>query len=328
MRLFINKVFLILLLPILIYLILVVLYIKHDHFNDFGIYQNYSWKYRDQSLGDLSTKKLIKNQFNYDSYIMGSSRISGFYACYLQQKIKGSHFFLYGNWNESIGGIYEKMKLIEQQGKPIKNIIIVIDTDFTFEDNGKVKIYDHYLLTHISKVEYLRTHFVNFISNTGNIKLLFGFVPKIESFPNWESDMYTNDVNHKCSKLITDLYGNFKITYNEKKRIDSLINNSNFYDRKSQEKEISSQISTNEVKILYNIKSILDKHKTNYHIVITPLYDQFKFSKNDLSKIQKVFNKNIHDFSGVNEFTESPYNYPDRAHFRDWIAKRIIDSLQ
>jgi hypothetical protein len=98
---------------------------------------------------------------------MGSSRTSGFYSCYLQQKIKGSHFFLYANWNESIGGIYEKMKLIDQKDKPIKNIIILLETDFTFEDNGQVKIYDHYVLTHILKLKYLRTHFVIFFRILG-----------------------------------------------------------------------------------------------------------------------------------------------------------------
>jgi hypothetical protein len=111
--------------------------------------------------------------------------------------------------------------------------------------------------------------------------------------------MHTNDANHKCSKLITDLYGNFKISDIEKKRIYSLISNSNFYERNSQVKEISSQIYTNLLKILYNLKSILDKHKTNYHIVITPLYDQFKFGNNDLSKIQKFSIKIYMIFPGL-----------------------------
>lgn len=327
MKRFLNRIFLILILPILVFVLLIFLYVNLDPYQDFRTYENYSWKYFDQSLGDISVKKVIKNNFNYDSYIMGSSRSTGFYACYLQQKIKGSHFYHFGNWNESIGGIYEKIKLIDQHGKNIKNLVILIDTDYTFELDGQPKAHDHYLISKTSFFRYLDNHFRSFCSNTDNLKSLLGFHLENNNSPNWESDLITNDCNHNCLQFNKDLYGSKSIEQREKKRIDSLTKNTNFYFRKLKIKELNCQISQNEVEILRNIKSILKKHRTEYYILISPLYDQLKFNNSDIAIIREVFKERIYDFSGVNEFTKYPINFPDRKHFRDWIAKEIIDSI-
>jgi len=326
MRKFIHKIILLFSITNSFLIIFVYLYIKTDPYQDFGIHDNYSWKYFFQSLGDISTKKLVKNKKNYDSYIFGSSRTTGFYACYIQKKINKSNFFYYGNWNESIGGVYSKIDYINKSGNQIKNIFIILDTDYSFEGDGKAKDYDHYLITKTNKIKYLKDHFFAFFSKTSNLKILFGFKPKPKLFPNWTSDIKTNDVNHICSSFDFNSYGRKEILKSDSFKIDSLLIN-NFYNRQVQKKYLSPQISEIEFKMLQDIKSILTKNKTNYYIIIAPLYNQMKFNKLDSLKLVTVFAENIYDFSGVNEFTQNQYNYTDLKHFRDIISRQIIDSV-
>ena len=51
--------------PLFVLIVIIFLYVKSDPFQDFGNYDNYSWKYHFQQLGDLSTKKLLNSKTNY-----------------------------------------------------------------------------------------------------------------------------------------------------------------------------------------------------------------------------------------------------------------------
>jgi hypothetical protein len=326
MKKFLTRLFTALFLPILTFGILLIVYFNIDPYQDFGNYPNYSWKYLFQSLGDISTKKIIKNQFKYDSYILGSSRTTGFYACYLSKKIDGSHFYHYGNFHESIGGIYEKLKLIEKNNAPIKNVLILFDNDCTFENNGKPTKHDHFLINGIPKHRYYYNHFSSFISNPFNMKLLFGGKLNAESFPNFESDCVTNDFNHNCKNYNLKNYDENKISTTDKKNIDSLLNISSIRVNFKQQ-YLVPQISSTELIILQEIKKILTKHHTNYYIIISPTLDKLKFHISDSIKIKNIFEDKVFDFSGVNKYTNNSYNYPDLKHFRDWISREIIDSI-
>ena len=105
--------------------ILILMYLNKDPYLDFGVYSDYSWKYRFQQMGDLGTKKLLtKSKSSYNSFILGSSRTTGIYACYLEKINTNAKFFHYVNFNESIGGIYSKLYLLDSLGYSLDNIII------------------------------------------------------------------------------------------------------------------------------------------------------------------------------------------------------------
>ena len=190
-------------------LLLLALYIKQDVYYDFWQNKNYSWKYDFQQLGDISTKKLLSSSIKYNSFIFGSSRTVGVYACYLQKKIPGSRFFHYACWNETIGGIYEKIKLLESKHNKLNNIIIFFDTDCTFKNEGRCQSSDYYLLTKEKKSEYLWDHFKTYFGGLDfdRLKILLGFKVEGEIFPNFHSDLFTNDPNHICSDSIIASYG-------------------------------------------------------------------------------------------------------------------------
>jgi hypothetical protein len=306
----------------IIFFPIITLYIERDVYSDFGYHKNYSWKYFFQQLGDISTKKLLNSSINYNSFIFGSSRSTSLSACYLQKKIRNSRFFHYAAWNETIGGIYAKLKLLDSLGYRLDNIIIYFDTDMTFFGDGKCQPSDHYLLTNKNKYLYYYDHFQEFIAfpTYDKIKILLGYKVNGEIFPNWESDIVTNDSNSTCSESFLNKYG-------ADTRINSLKEDGFLYKRTKSEKFKAIQISPYEENVLIKIKDILKKHKSKYYIVITPLSDQLKFNTADMQIIKKIFDNNVYDFSGINKITDNKYNYPDVKHFKPYISKYIIDSI-
>ena len=296
---------------------------------DFGKYKNYSWKYIYQSLGDISTKKILNSSIKYNSFIFGSSRTTSLYACYLQSKVPDSRFFHYANWNETIGGIHAKMKLIDSLGYKIDNVFVYMDTDLTFWNDGSSQN-EHFMLSHENKYIYYFTHFRHFIFPTfdfNKLKILLGFQPDAATFPNSKSDLKTNDAFHTCSDSIINHYGTQVFTEAYRRKIDSLVKCGFLYVRPTTEKFTGRQISAFEEATMHKIKKIFEKHHTRYYIVITPLYDQLKFDSSDMQLISKSFGDRVFDFSGINDITNNQYNYHDRVHFLPYISKNMADKI-
>ncbi len=315
--------------PLVIFLFALALYLKQDVYADFGPYKNYCWKYYFQQLGDISTKKLLNSPKQYNSFIFGSSRSTSVYACYLQNKIPNSVFFHYGNWNETIGGIYAKLKLVDSLGYDIDNVFIYFDTDYTFHGTGDCSPADHYLITKTTKWAYLMRHFKVFFTHltSDKIKLLLGMKVEGRIYPNKLSDMQTNDFSHICTPQVVSDYGNVLETDVHKRHIDSLKETGFLYPRTGKIVHKPKQISDHEKDMLFKMKSLFEKHSTSYQIVIAPIYDQLKFNRSDSTLLFNLFSGHIHDFSGVNEYTNNEYNFPDRKHFQPYVSKLIIDSV-
>ncbi|GEM_PF-1186102 len=50
--------------------------------------------------------------------------------------------------------------------------------------------------------------------------------------------------------------------------------------------------------MLQEVKRILETSKINYKVVISPLYEQMKFSNQDYAILKNLFRNNLYDFSG------------------------------
>jgi hypothetical protein len=315
---------------LIIFAIQFLLYFRADPYDDFKVKSNYSWKYSFQSLGDVSTKSLLASKRKHNSFIFGSSRSTGVYACYLEDKIPDSKFFHFASWNETIGGIHRKLVLIDCLKYSIDNVVIYIDTDFTFKGEGKCSELEHYLVLGESKYGYYWKHFQHFFSIVGvdKIKILFGKEPGERLYPNYQSDPIRNDHNHICKDLVIRDYGVIKSKTKYYKKIDSVRNNNNRFNRLGYETSSEKkQISNGEELMLSEIKKIFTKHNTNFKIIITPLYDQVKFHSKDIESLNSIFEYKIYDFSGKNYITDDIYNYADPLHFNKSISKQIIDSV-
>jgi hypothetical protein len=314
--------------PVLLVMVVVGLYLRKDVYMDFGPYPNYSWKYYFQQLDDLSTKKYLQSEKNYNSFILGSSRSVGVYGCYLQSKIPNSRFFHYGSWSESIGAIHQKLWFLDSTGVDIQNVVLYIDTDNTFHQDGS-SFSQHYIFTGATETMYRLKHMKTYLlaKDLDYMKILLGMDVHGEIFPNWKSDKITNDCQHQCSAAVISKYGFRNQTHRDSVKIDSMLNVGFLYARKNVPQNSGDQISEIEEIKLAAISEILKKHHTNFYVVITPLYDQIRFNTRDLNILKKYFGNRISDFSGVNSFTNDPYNFPDRKHFLPMISKIMLDSV-
>lgn len=329
MKKYLSKLGLFLLPLIILGSVALFFYIKIDVYGDFGKKDSFAWNYNFQQLNDISTKKLLTTDRTYNSYVFGSSRSCSVYGCYLQTKLPDSRFFHYANWNETIGGILAKLQYLDEKGYDLKNIMVYIDTDYTFDGEGKLSPMDHYLITKESKFKYYYNHLISFFSNfdTDKLKILMGKGEQTSSFVNRKLDPVTNDFNHECSADEIRKYKYVQSDEEFKHKMDSLKKSGFMYERPKTQQYKSPQISEEEKVMIEKIATLLEKHHSKYFVVLTPLYDQQKLNNKDFYILKKYFKNNLYDFSGKNKYTEDFYNYPDRIHFQNYISKQIIDSV-
>lgn len=82
------------------------------------------------------------------------------------------------------------------------------------------------------------------------------------------------------------------------------------------------------VRLLNEMHDLFVKGKTDYKIVISPLYDQLKLNPQDKEKLDSIFGEdNVYDFSGINEFTQDSLNYYEASHYRPCLSKRLLDII-
>ena len=315
--------------PFLFFLMVVgIRYYQTDPYFDFGPYPNYSWKYNFQILGDLSTKKLLESDKNYNSFIFGSSRSTAYYACYLEHQLPGSRFFHFASWTESIGGMEKRFRLIDSLGMHAANVFFIIDPDFTFLNDGSISPMDHYLLTGKSRFTYLaEQHFKQFLDKPSRDKtaIFSGQLPSGATLVNWSSDLRTNDANHTCSPEVLDAYKINKPISDSLRR--KLYESGAMHPRSGIVKYLPDQISKSEEFSLMAISDLIRKHHSNCRVIINPAYEQVKLSRRDSLLLRKYLGNFIYDFSGINRFTLNERNYTDGKHFQHHTGKEILDEV-
>jgi len=100
-----------------------------------------------------------------------------------------------------------------------------------------------------------------------------------------------------------------------------------FYPSPGQRTDTANLIQPRHVQMLHDIKNIFERHHTDYKIIISPLYDQVKFSTADQQILHILFGNRLYDFSGENEFTCQIQNYYEESHYRPHVANAILDSI-
>lgn len=277
----------------------------------------------------ISTQTFIDRcqQQQYDSYIMGNSRSLFYNIADWSTHIPSGKCLHFDAQLEPLWGIESKVRFLDQQGAKIKHLLMVIDESvlknkpsenfyFTIKHpatSGKSRLAFqwHFLKTYLDR---------NMLENY--IGYLFTGKPKFTSiFLNIDVtyDPIHNEIHYE--KFEHEIRTNPDSFYAARKHI--------FYDRDSTVQRYSeARIGAVQRKLLQNIKAILDKHNTDVRIVISPLYNQEKLAKADLAELVSIFGDGVvFDFSGINKFTQSKYNYYENSHYRSTVAKEIMDSI-
>ena len=125
------------------------------------------------------------------------------------------------------------------------------------------------------------------------------------------------NVDKREARILSDKYAYYKS-----------ISKKEFYKRPMSQVFSHALIDYRGIEFLKEIKQIFNANKTDYRIIISPLYDQKKLNKIDLDLIEDIFEKkNIFDFSGKNAWTEDKYNFYESSHYRKKIGKKILDII-
>jgi hypothetical protein len=309
-------------------------FIVFDPFQIIYRYGDYSEKgYVIPNRDFISTEVYIRNKekYHYDSFIFGSSRTLAFETNTWKRNLKNSdaHPFKFDASGETIFGIHSKIKYIDEKRDIIKSALLVFDSDVTFSRDTDSK--GHLFIKHPTPAKTSWVHFyTEFLKSYFNGKFLvsyylykitgdyYPFMQGVIEFRKIKYDTISNDLyiidqekEHK-----KDTVGYFKM----RKKI--------FYDRSNSYRCTKPSINPRQIVLLADIKRIFAKHRANYKIIISPLYDQLCFNKSDLLTLQNIFGvKTVYDYSGINEYTNSMYNYYETQHYIPAVGEKIMQEI-
>lgn len=307
-----------------------VLYVVVDPFKVIMPYKEYLSEYVMLHRGFVSTKVYLSNieDQGYDSFIFGSSRSCSHTSKKWEEFLPEKNVpFSYGSWNEPIEGIYKKLKLINDIGRPIKNAFIVIDGDRTFVDGGSNTVAkDHFLVSGKSWFSFHWYYFTQYLDlkmivasiDYSLFKTRRGYMDNFVGMKTGDIDPVNNDWLPKSEeKIVKDSVGYYKKCLHK------------FYKRPEKQTFYKKNIGTTDKEYLIKIKGLFEKHNTDYHAVIAPLYDQKKLHFDDKACLDSVFgSERVHDYSGINSITDNVYNYgADVIHYRKRVGDLIFREI-
>jgi hypothetical protein len=314
---------------------LILFYIISDPFK---IIYNYNEYYEDNkpygvilNRDFVSVESFLQNEkkYQYNSFIFGNSRSMFYRAADWQKYIgDGGSVFHFDANSETLYGIYRKIFLIDSMRVPLRNALIVLDEETLWQaknSEGHLFVKD-YNLSGESRLSFQLLFFKDFITTP---KFIFAYLDyKItgEFKPYMFADRMLSRIrlsyNPKCNEMgfngLEDSILHHKDAYYSHK-------GDIFYERDTQEVYSRPVIKAEQSNELGVIRDILERNHTNYKIVINPLYDQKKISREDLAILQQYFGpRNVYDFSGINNITRDKTNYYENSHYRPHVAKDVL----
>jgi len=312
------------------FLLLTSIYIISDPYKIIYSYDNYNdeaiiFKNRDF----VSTEMYLKNskRFIYDSFIFGGSTAACVPPSIWEKYINTSNYiFSFDASVENIVGIWSKIKYIHKTAHPIKNALLVFDTDYSFKKfiNNDPIYMKHYKIYPSSRFDFQYRFFLNFL----NLKFLLTYLhyKVINRFYPYMTNVFINSYT-SYDVVTNEMYAYGRINEMKEDSLKYYEKRKNLFElRSSKHLEINSQINEDQLRMLKEIKDIFVKDSTDFRILITPLFNQIAFNKKDLSILETMFGeKNVFDFSGNNEFTEKISNYYDVFHFKPYVGAEILN---
>ena len=312
---------------------ILIVYIVTDPFKVLYNYETYYNPGQKANVGlnrdYVSTEMLLNNysEYRYDSFIFGSSR-SFFYPVQEWQKyINSRRCFHFNASSESLYGINAKLKFLKKNGIPVKNALIVIDRELiAVTENFKGLLFIKHpalsgqnwisfnlvFIEAFFDIDFLKEYI--FYRLTGNVKKNLNQGGFLDDSP--------KDYNPATNEI-----GLAKYEIMIKKNPDDYYRSrqSSFFRRNSLLEENRPVIGRKQKILLEEIYEILIQNKSEYRIIINPMYDQIVFNRCDYVYLCELFGKqNIYDFSGVNKITNHMINYYDHSHYRPHVAKYIL----
>ncbi len=266
-------------------------------------------------------RHISDNVHAYNSYILGSSRSKAFKIDAWNEFVDSKAYHLGVN-DETLYGLERKLNYIDSLGGELNHVLIQLDHRLLSlsQDHSAHIFREYYEMTNESRASYYQRFFNAFLKPSF-LKEYYnyqntGVVPENSSFlwdPGFTFDVETGDINYT--------------RYDDAILKDSL----NFYAHHASEfherdpKVSDTLIDKKARKLLMKIKTIFDSNKTKYEIIVSPNYDQISLNKHDLKALNDIFGQpKVHNYSGVNNFTEEVGHYYEHKHFKPFIANQLM----
>ena len=319
------------------FIFLFLLYIFLDPFKVIKKYDTYYQSgypsYVTLDVDYVNTQTFINNnpKYNYNAFIFGNSRSRFFEINTWKKYISNDNCFHFDASDETLLGITRKLKFLNDINVPITHALIILDYSTliqTEEKKGHLFI-NHPALSNQNWFSFQFEFFKSFLA-PDFLKAYLDF-----KFNNKVKDYMKNDF------LLSDAPIDYNNKYNEirfsnfeeiiKENPSEFYNASKmklFYSRDSIQKYSPEVIKASQLLMLNEMSDILKKNKTNFKIVINPLYNQLKINIKDIEILNNVFGKeNVFDFSGINIITNDFHNYYENSHYRPHIADLIMKNI-
>lgn len=266
------------------------------------------------------------DEYGYDSYIFGNSRCIAYYEAewkkYLPQASVCYHFDASGG---SVGELYYAIRYISEHGT-INNALLILDYDLLSqtERDGVLFSCPPILKRNKNLLSFHKTYFSTFYKYEF-FKAFMDYRIHNEYKP-YMGDYIINPKRPMGYKPINNEL-NWDI---QEKSIDSGIyytaeRLSGFADSQYPGQVSESVLDDERQEMLRGIKSAFDKQKTDYRIIISPIFNQIKINPEDLRFLSDVFGEDyVFDFSGVNKWNSDFHNYYETSHYRPCVANELM----
>lgn len=312
--------------------------IFHLVLDPFRIIYDYEDYYKDsfvaKNRGEICYRTYMKNrgEYQFDSFIFGSSRSQAFkcvdWEKHLPISSKALHFDASG---EGVFGVQTKISYIDEIGDQLKNVLIIFDEEMLQIDHN-TKGYFVISPPNLSK-ESVLDYYGEFVMAGLDIPFIIGYLD-YSIFRTYRPYMNKRisrvKYRHKGDPINADIfYGNdIHIIEDSAGYYNNLIEKGIFYDRSNTKGKNYRPLSELAISQLKTMKSVFDKHSTDYRIVISPLYDQIPLNEEKEQILNKIFGEeHIFNFSGKNELTEPIHHFYENSHYRPKVARKIMRTM-
>ncbi len=277
----------------------------------------------------VSTQTFVNNypQRPYQSFILGNSRTLAFRV---SDWVKYTHdplSFHYDALAESLFGVWKKLQFLEDQGSKLRHVLIVCDQQLlaqTQDVDAHLFRKDPRLTGELPfrfQLSFFKAYLANyFFFHYWRLKATGAVTPGMEAMFNTRGGGFapvTNDMllTEVEQMIATDSMGFY-------------AHNPGLPPRPAQAPVSPAVIGPEALRQLLAIRRILERHHTDYHFVISPLYAQEPLNPADVACLVRTFGpEHVHDFSGVNELTRYPGHYYEESHYRPLVGRKIMQLI-
>ncbi|MFN8309953.1 MAG: hypothetical protein U0T73_08315 [Chitinophagales bacterium] len=291
----------------------------------------YNWQPYELNRDFVSTQNFHAGKAaGFNAFIFGSSRSFVYHTNVWESYLpEGHHAYHYDALSETLFGWHGKVKLLETEGVPIQQALVILDESLlknVVNDKDVIHI-KHPAVSGENALAFqsvfLKSYFTDFFFKrfikfwlTGNRHAFDGTAFQIK--PNY----FTTEAGHN----------NFYYTgYDSLLKADSLkfyADHGEGFQSRAADKVAKPVIGSKQQQLLEEIAAVFKKNGTRVEIVINPLFDQQQLHPSDKNKLQQIFGTTaVHDFSGVNEYTAFEGNYYDPHHYKEPVAISILNKI-